>query len=445
MRNPIKTCTRVSLAMALTGCAGVPSGVDGADGVPVAYSRTQALGVEGGTYVVQSDLDNGPGHGATGRRCLLNHGPQGAMAWRWGLGSDACGTALDADNDWLLDNGQAAWDFIEVAEGKFVLESTLEHGPGHGAAGRKCLLNHGPDGVMAWRWGLGSGVCGTDAEHGLDWLLDNGQAVWDLVEVSPGKFVLQSALANGPGHGAAGRKCLLNHGSDGVMAWRWGLGSGMCGAVADEEMDWLVDNRQAIWSLHDASDGAALGSHEEPVLVPWAGGALEEDAKLAIRLRVVNRNYHGGTEAWPRFVGVVNNRLDAVDETLVQRNLFDVETYPDAHERFGETWFTLRMQDGRYLRRAGGGNFVPTANKDAAAIFLRNARYEGDSFRVFSFSWGERAELLDSHGHYGATYDTCASAFNVGRELDGVEQWLSGPAPNYGCYSSGDVDFFAVY
>ena len=46
---------------------------------------------------------------------------------------------------------------------------------------------------------------------------------------------------------------------------------------------------------------------------------------------------------------------------------------------------------------------------------------------------------VKANGNY---YVLCQSPFTLGTPH--ITQWLCGPAPNYGCYVSADVDYFTV-
>lgn len=178
---------------------------------------------------------------------------------------------------------------------------------------------------------------------------------------------------------------------------------------------------------------------------------LPDGSKIAIKLRKVNRNYSGGSEPWPRWIGVStkdNATIDAVDEKLTSRNIFEIKTfYRSGWDHFGMPWFIMKASNGKYVggRKDGSGKLGAMADEPNADIFDRSY-HDGANFVQTAYQWKDAEKFFNgaSKGQGYRFYEMCLSPFNVGSKLDGIGQWLNGGNPNYGCYVSGKVDFYVV-
>ncbi|MEM9556560.1 MAG: hypothetical protein AAGC60_20040 [Acidobacteriota bacterium] len=189
-------------------------------------------------------------------------------------------------------------------------------------------------------------------------------------------------------------------------------------------------------------------------LEPWHAVDLPADTPIAIRTTRVNRNYYGGSDVWQRFYGEIDGRFDAVDAELQPRNIFRIETFSDSCCAYSFPWYRLEAHDGRFVQRVGdaSGRLGFGTSEDSATLFARaktwvNGAYVPQAFSLAgAYSWGQRFDFLAQRNFYAI----CESPFNVGygplETLSPViSQWLSGPAPNYGCYVSGAHEFFLVH
>ncbi|HEY4135911.1 MAG TPA: hypothetical protein VGO34_11940 [Alphaproteobacteria bacterium] len=178
---------------------------------------------------------------------------------------------------------------------------------------------------------------------------------------------------------------------------------------------------------------------------------LPDGTVIAIRLRVINRNYQGNTEPWPMWLGVSpkdNVTINAVDANLTSRNLFTIRTFsPQGQQYYDLPWFNMRASNGKFVGRVRSSTGGLAANFDEAnaETFVRGWNpQDAAKFAGLNYAWSKAPDRLKTAINSGNYYAICLSPFNVGIKFDSVDQWLSGPAPSYSCYASGNVDYYVV-
>lgn len=180
-------------------------------------------------------------------------------------------------------------------------------------------------------------------------------------------------------------------------------------------------------------------------LTPWGNQTLIPDgSKIAIRLRTAMLSYSGGSVSWPKWVGLSssdNVTLDAVDTDLKSRDLFTVSLFwPAGETSFDMPWYNMLAANGSYVDWRSKPNTL-MANKSAndASIFVRGSTAStAPDFLLQQMTWGERQNLLD-YLRQGRSFRTiCKNAFSWGTEH--ITSWVN----EWGCYDSGDVDYFVV-
>lgn len=174
---------------------------------------------------------------------------------------------------------------------------------------------------------------------------------------------------------------------------------------------------------------------------------LPANSQIAIRLRRAMVNYYGGSTEWVKWLGVSpsnSGRLDAVDASLTSRNLFTTTTFrPPGEQYYDLPWYTLLASTGKYVRPSGGDLLADVNDMQSATMFARgSASWNPDSLLFIPYTWAERNTRLAQIKSQGGHYSICQSAFTLG--MPNVVGWYSGGAPNYGCYISGDVDYFVI-
>ena len=181
-------------------------------------------------------------------------------------------------------------------------------------------------------------------------------------------------------------------------------------------------------------------------LTPWpAGVVLPDGSKIAIRTRKIMLGADASSKDWVRWVGVSpkdSSLLDAVDQALTSRNVFEIRSFSPGAPQYRMPWFTMKTSTGSYAGRKadGGGQLSTTWDADNADLFTR----EGDTFKVFWAKWKDRQATWDRVRTVPMSNPLCLSPVNASTTSDSVQTWVSGPGPGYECYKSGDVDFFQV-
>ncbi|TKC93057.1 hypothetical protein [Polyangium fumosum] len=185
-------------------------------------------------------------------------------------------------------------------------------------------------------------------------------------------------------------------------------------------------------------------------LTPWANQTeLPAGSKIAIRLRRVMTNYYGGSEVWTKWIGVSasdNQTIDAVDVDLTSRNIFTATTYrPGGQPYYDLPWYNMLASNGNYVGGSNDGTGRLLASHDLAnaGMFGRGWNSsQASEFMLEPYPWGQRDAWLNRVKTQGGYYELCLSPFTLGTAH--ITQWLNGGYPNYGCYVSGDVDYFVV-
>jgi hypothetical protein len=185
-------------------------------------------------------------------------------------------------------------------------------------------------------------------------------------------------------------------------------------------------------------------------LTPWPHRTdLPAGSKIAIRLRRVMTNYYGGSVEWPKWIGVStadNVTIDAVDVALTSRNVFTATTFHPAGQQYYDLpWYNMLASNGMYVGGSnnGSGKLVASYDLPNAGLFGRGWNgSQASQFLIEPYPWSQAQSWLDQVKANGNYYVLCQSPFTLGTPH--ITQWLCGPAPNYGCYVSADVDYFIV-
>lgn len=191
-------------------------------------------------------------------------------------------------------------------------------------------------------------------------------------------------------------------------------------------------------------------------LTPWtSGSALPDGTRVAIRLRRSLVDTRTGSVDWRRWVGLspANNRtLGASDEALLSRDVFTLTPYPDAQAAGRGFWYILRAANGAYVshwRFVGtdpGTLFAAATDRDEALIFGRLGGERESEFLNTMVSWGDRATELNrrlTQPGWSQGAWMCQSPLGVHAPSNRLT-FAVAPGPHFGCFTSGNVDFFVV-
>jgi hypothetical protein len=252
------------------------------------------------------------------------------------------------------------------------------------------------------------------------------------------------------------------------------------GAGADGTV-WANNAADQIWrytgpALHPAPEPSSspvcsatqtlLDGNKCVTLTPWPNRTpLPDGTRVAIRLRRAMTSLDiGGTQSkeWVRWLGLWtgdNQSIAAVDNALYSRDIFAIKTWTTTTPAYiNMPWFALVAANDAYITDwnstpappAGTPNYGTRATSfdiNNAMMFTRGYQSQtAQSLLRATSKWGAKdayyKNLTTVQGYIDTAF-VCLSAYGVD-ERNPVPQFVSGPAPYYPCYTSGDVDFFVV-